>query len=134
MQYPCRYSYILDRFTEIAGGRGGGEKYWNILLIKLMYGLPFEACITLVGVIGVFQGPFYIKFMAQPWKQDWGNKASRLLATLSLTRRKIRLIESNAKCRYLKKLTCTGTLRQVVICLRPPSPTRFIVWGGKAIL
>jgi hypothetical protein len=27
--------------------------------------------------------------------------------------RKIRLIESNAKCRYLKKLTCKGTLRQV---------------------
>ncbi len=26
--------------------------------------------------------------------------------------RKIRLIESNAKCRYLKKLTCKGTLRQ----------------------
>jgi hypothetical protein len=34
-------------------------------------------------------------------------------------RRKIRLIESNAKC-YLKKLTCKGTLRQVFICLRPP--------------
>jgi hypothetical protein len=26
-------------------------------------------------------------------------------------RRKIRLIESNAKCHYLKKLTCKGTLR-----------------------
>jgi hypothetical protein len=28
-------------------------------------------------------------------------------------RRKIRLIESNAKCHYLKKLTCKGTLRQL---------------------
>jgi hypothetical protein len=28
-------------------------------------------------------------------------------------RRKIRVIESNAKCRYLKKLTCKGTLRKV---------------------
>ncbi len=27
-------------------------------------------------------------------------------------RRKIRLIESNAKCRHLKKLICKGTLRQ----------------------
>ncbi len=30
-------------------------------------------------------------------------------------RRKIRLIEVNAKCRHLKKLTCKGTLRQVFI-------------------
>jgi hypothetical protein len=37
-----------------------------------------------------------------------------------LTRRKIRLIEDNAKCRHLKKLTCKGTLRQVFISLRPP--------------
>ncbi len=35
-------------------------------------------------------------------------------------RREIRLIESNAKCRYLKKLACKGTLRQEFICLRPP--------------
>ncbi len=34
-------------------------------------------------------------------------------------RRRIRLIESNAICRYLKKLTCKGTLRQVLI-LSPP--------------
>jgi hypothetical protein len=25
-----------------------------------------------------------------------------------------------SKCRYLKKLTCKGTLRQMFICLRPP--------------
>ena len=35
-------------------------------------------------------------------------------------RRKIRLIESNSKCRYLKKLTCKETLRQAFIYLRPP--------------
>jgi hypothetical protein len=34
-------------------------------------------------------------------------------------RRMIRLIEGNAKCRHLKKLTCTETLWQVFICLRP---------------
>jgi hypothetical protein len=41
-----------------------------------------------------------------------------------LNRRKIRLIEGNAKCRYLKKFTCKGTWRKVFICLRPriPSP------------
>ncbi len=37
-----------------------------------------------------------------------------------MPRRKIRLIESNAKCRYLKKLTLKGTLRQLFIYLRPP--------------
>jgi hypothetical protein len=36
-------------------------------------------------------------------------------------RGKIRLIESNAECRYLKKLTCKGTLRQVLICLSRPA-------------
>jgi hypothetical protein len=30
-------------------------------------------------------------------------------------RREIRLIESNAKCGHLKKLTCKGTMRQVYI-------------------
>ncbi len=33
---------------------------------------------------------------------------------------KIRLTESNAKCRFPKKFNCKGTLRQVFICLRPP--------------
>jgi hypothetical protein len=37
-------------------------------------------------------------------------------------RRKIRLIESNAKCRYLKKCTCKGTLRHVFYLSNPPSP------------
>jgi hypothetical protein len=37
-------------------------------------------------------------------------------------RRKIRLIESNAKYRYLKKLTCKGTLRQVFYLSEAPSP------------
>jgi hypothetical protein len=40
----------------------------------------------------------------------------RLALTHAATRRKIRLIESNAKCRHLKKLTCKGTLLQVFIC------------------
>ncbi len=38
---------------------------------------------------------------------------SMLPCTVPQHRRKIRLIESNAKCRYLKKLTCKRTLRQV---------------------
>jgi hypothetical protein len=33
---------------------------------------------------------------------------------------KIRLIENNAKCCYIKIFTCKGTLRQVFICMRPP--------------
>jgi hypothetical protein len=44
-----------------------------------------------------------------------------------MSRRKMRLIEDNAKFPHLKKFTCTGTLRQVFICLRlripyPPPP------------
>ncbi len=31
----------------------------------------------------------------------------------------INYIDAKGKCRYLKKLTCKGTLRQVFICLRP---------------
>jgi hypothetical protein len=34
--------------------------------------------------------------------------------------RKIRLIESNAKCCYLKKFTCKGTLRQVFYLSETP--------------
>ncbi len=37
-------------------------------------------------------------------------------------RRKITLIESNAKCRYLKKLTCKETVRQVFYLSEAPSP------------
>jgi hypothetical protein len=36
-----------------------------------------------------------------------------------LYRRKIRIIEGNAKCRHLKTLTCKDTLLQVFISLRP---------------
>ncbi len=39
-----------------------------------------------------------------------------------LVRRKIRPIECNAKCRYLKK-TCRGTLRQVFYQSETPSPS-----------
>jgi hypothetical protein len=60
------------------------------------------------------------------------DEASLLL--FKVTRRKIGLIESNAKnVVILKKLTCKGTLRQVFICLRPPSPPRFL-FGVVAVL
>ncbi len=36
-----------------------------------------------------------------------------LCRRLSWNRRKNRMVESNTKCRYLTKLTCKGTLRQV---------------------
>jgi hypothetical protein len=37
--------------------------------------------------------------------------------------RKIRLTESNAKCRYLKILTCKGTLRQMFYLSEAPHPS-----------
>jgi hypothetical protein len=45
-----------------------------------------------------------------------------IFQTFTVKRRKIRLIEGNAKCRYIKKLTCKGILRQVFICLRTRTP------------
>jgi hypothetical protein len=44
------------------------------------------------------------------------------LLFLIFNHRKIRLIESNAKCRHLQKSTFKGTLRQVFICLRNTCP------------
>ncbi len=53
---------------------------------------------------------------------------------LTSTRRKIRLIESSAKCHYLKKLTSKGILRQVFIHLMPPPLLGFCLGCGVAIL
>ncbi len=47
-------------------------------------------------------------------------KQSRIWNSGQAVERK--LIESNAKCKHLKKLTCKGTLQQVFICLRPRTP------------
>jgi hypothetical protein len=44
------------------------------------------------------------------------------LPGISAGRRKIRLIEGNAKCRHLNKLTCKRTLRQVFIFQMPRTP------------
>ncbi len=38
-------------------------------------------------------------------------------------RRKMRLLQSNVKCRYLKQLTCKGTVRQVFYLSEAPPPT-----------
>jgi hypothetical protein len=42
--------------------------------------------------------------------------------TVREERRRIRMIESIAKCIYLKKLTCKGALRQVFYLSEAPSP------------
>ncbi len=49
-------------------------------------------------------------------------KNSFLVSCFGWVCRKIRLIEGNANCCHLKKLTCKGTLLQVFICLRPRTP------------
>jgi hypothetical protein len=55
---------------------------------------------------------------------------TKLVVSLAYNRRKIRLIEDNAKCRHLIDLS---TLRQVFICLKPP-PLLGFCWGGVEIL
>jgi hypothetical protein len=48
--------------------------------------------------------------------------SAMILFLVTVQRRKIRLIECKAKCRYLKKLTCKGTLRQVFTLPEASSP------------
>jgi hypothetical protein len=46
----------------------------------------------------------------------------------------INYIDTKAKCRHLKKLTCKGTLRQEFICLRPPPLLGFCLgWSGNFV-
>jgi hypothetical protein len=80
-----------------------------------------------------------LKSLPVPWKEGCvgGAKISRLKILLYTTvHRKIRLIESNAKSCYLKKLTCKGTLGQVFICrrARTPYPPLHIVYVYSAYL
>jgi hypothetical protein len=42
-------------------------------------------------------------------------------------------IDAKAKCRHVTKFTCKGTLRQVFICLRTPSPRRFLWWSRNFV-
>jgi hypothetical protein len=63
---------------------------------------------------------------------DWQQTGER--GTDSCRRRKIRLIESNAKMSSSKKLTNKGTLRQVFICLRPPPLLAFCLgWSSNFV-
>ncbi len=80
-------------------------------------------------IFSLFWGPFLPAWIGVPIPNrgpDLPNHWIRILSssgsqTLDMRhRRKIRLIESNAKCRYLKKFTCKGTLRPVFICLSSP--------------
>jgi hypothetical protein len=45
-------------------------------------------------------------------------QSEKLKEVFRTGRRKIILMEGDAKCRHLK-VTCIGTLRQVFICMRP---------------
>ncbi len=51
-----------------------------------------------------------------------------------INRRKIRLIESYAKCRHRKIFTYTGTLRRGVYLSRTPPLLQVFVWGCLAVL
>ncbi len=71
---------------------------------------------------------------------ELGRRAEQLAHQLrnlryrKLVCRKIKLIESSTKCRHLKKFTCKGTLRQVFICLRPPSLLGFCLgWSSNFV-
>jgi hypothetical protein len=42
-----------------------------------------------------------------------------------------RLLEGNAKCRHLKKVTCKGTLRHVIICPETYTPPYILYTEGE---
>jgi hypothetical protein len=61
-----------------------------------------------------------------------GTKTIAHLSSRVLKLRKVRLIESNAKCRHLKKFACNGTLQEVFICLRSPPLLDFCMgWSSN---
>jgi hypothetical protein len=82
-----------------------------------------------VALIETQQIPVYTVHIAQCpiWQicatsRYWHVVSQALGHMLPVHRRKIKLIEGNAKCRRLKKLTCLGTLWQVFICLWARTP------------
>jgi hypothetical protein len=89
-----------------------------------IYVSPFTMCIQFIWMIN---GVFYVKgpglFFIVPCIDTYRYTEHGL----------INYIDTKAKCRHLKKLTCKGTLRHVFICLRP-LPFQVFVGGGLAIL
>ena len=75
------------------------------------------ACISSPGT-----GTRWKTTMMTIWSSDLVLIRGRVLTcgALQCASRKIRLIESDAKCCYLKKMTCKGTLRQVFYLSGPP--------------
>ncbi len=61
-----------------------------------------------------------------------GVKDKKCYVFVTSVHRKTRLIESNAKCRYLKKLACSDFAAGVYLSAAP-SPHQVFVWGGKTI-
>ncbi len=55
-------------------------------------------------------------------RKEVPGKNDRFAARDPFDRRRLRLMECNAKCRYLKKLTCKGTLLQVFYLSEAPYP------------
>jgi hypothetical protein len=66
--------------------------------------------------------PFCNHLILAPTRGGGEGKGRRAVEDISMYRRKVRLTECNEKCRYLKKLTYKGTLRQVFYLSEVPSP------------
>ncbi len=74
-----------------------------------------------LSLFSVCSRKYYIKSLSTLADGE-GSVSTKMPAQEILRRRHIRPIESNAKCRYLKKLTCKGTLRPVFYLSQAPSP------------
>ncbi len=70
----------------------------------------------------IFQGTHHPRDTLSKGRNIRRLEDTRVGDEIALHHRKIRLTESNAKCRYLKKWPLTGTLRQVFYLSEAPPP------------
>jgi hypothetical protein len=127
----------LRGFASLAGG-GGGEDIWlimtiiHVILAKFLryFGLLLALLSEGNSHYRIFLQKFSLLTLSTFFWCTSKENPERLhvrsslqvlfLVMVSLCRRKIILRECNAKCRYLKKLTCKGTLRQVFYLSEAP--------------
>ncbi len=117
-----------------AGNRAGiGMSYRPARLRRLAESIPWNSSLGSLNVYKFGLCTLFLMKLLNPsqWRYAWSAMQRTTCPSCSrtgppsskrYTRRKIILIESNAKCRYLKKVTGKGTLWQVFYLSHTPPP------------
>ncbi len=95
---------------------------WSMIILSPFSKLLFLIRKLIKSVLSFLSTPFLWKTLGLFNLHIFRDQAQTLDFLLHWRRRKVRLIEGNAKCCHLKNLTCKATSRQVFICLRPRTP------------